>query len=179
MLERMGRRLATGAAESIDPNERDAAMVVDGLRRIVRALRHSARLAEQRLGVSSAQLVVLQEVAAAEGCSINDLAARTCTDQSSVSLVVTRLERTGYVERRASSADGRRTEVLLTRAGRGLLGRAPEVTRVRLLAGLARLAPSRRKALGTLLAELVNAIETTAAVPPMLAGPARGRRLRA
>ena len=98
---------------------------MEGLRRIVRSLRHSARLTERRLGISAAQLFVLHEVAANERCSINELAERTLTDQSSVSLVVTRLERAGYVERHVSPSDGRRTEVVLTRAGRRLPGRAP------------------------------------------------------
>src|SRR5690242_4975816 len=106
--------------------DRDARAIMDALRRIVRALRQSARLTEARLGISAAQLFVLHEVATAGAESINALAERTLTDQSSVSLVVTRLERRGLVVRRDAPDDRRRTAVAATAAGRRLLGHAPE-----------------------------------------------------
>jgi DNA-binding MarR family transcriptional regulator len=140
---------------------------MDALRRIVRALRRSARLTEASLGISAAQLFVLHEVAAAGIESINALAERTLTDQSSVSLVVTRLEQRGLVARRDSPHDRRRTGVVVTAAGRRLLDRAPEVTQVRLLGGLARMTTTERTTLARLLASLVGAIEETDVVPPM------------
>lgn len=140
---------------------------MDGLRRIVRALRQSARLTEARLGISAAQLFVLHEVAAAGAESINALAERTLTDQSSVSLVVTRLERRGLVARRDDPGDRRRTAVAVTAAGRRLLARAPEVTQLRLLGALARMPAADRTTLARLLSALVGAVEETDAVPPM------------
>jgi DNA-binding MarR family transcriptional regulator len=139
---------------------------MDALRRIMRALRRSGRLAESRLGISAAQLFVLHEVSAGEA-SITELAARTLTHQSSVSLVVTRLERAGLVARRPDGRDRRRTRVVLTAAGRRRLARAPEVLQVRLLASLARLTPSERSTLARALEKLVDAVEKTHAVPPM------------
>jgi DNA-binding MarR family transcriptional regulator len=140
---------------------------MDALRRIMRALRRSGRLAESRLGISAAQLFVLHEVAATGEASINELAARTLTHQSSVSLVVTRLERAGLVVRRRHGRDRRRTRVVLTPAGRRRLARAPEVLQVRLLASLARLTPPERSTLARALEKLVDAVEKTHAVPPM------------
>jgi DNA-binding MarR family transcriptional regulator len=140
---------------------------MDGLRRIVRALRQSARLTEARLGISAAQLFVLHEVAAAGAESINALAERTLTDQSSVSLVVTRLERRGLVARRDDPGDRRRTAVAITAAGRRLLARAPEVTQLRLLGALERMPAPDRTTLARLLSSLVGAVEEIDAVPPM------------
>ena len=140
---------------------------MDALRRIVRALRQSARLTEARLGISAAQLFVLHEVATAGAESINALAERTLTDQSSVSLVVTRLERRGLVVRRDAPDDRRRTAVAATAAGRRLLGHAPEVTQLRLLGALARMSTADRTTLARLLVSLVGAVEETDAVPPM------------
>jgi DNA-binding MarR family transcriptional regulator len=112
---------------------------MDSLRRIVRALRLSARDAERSAGVSGAQLFVLQALAEQRASSLNDLAERTLTDQSSVSVVVKRLVDRKLVARKASPDDARRIELSLTTAGRRLLARCPEPTQARLLAALRRL----------------------------------------
>src|SRR3954454_1713862 len=73
--------------------------VLNSLRQIVRSLRVSSRAAEQRVGLSGAQLFVLSCLARQSPCSVNDLAVRTATDQSSVSVVVSRLVALGHVRR--------------------------------------------------------------------------------
>jgi DNA-binding MarR family transcriptional regulator len=117
--------------------------VVDGLRRIFRQLRLSAREAERGAGISSAQLFVLLSLAQGSAASLNELADRTVTDQSSVSVVVKRLVARGMVARKASREDARRIELTLTAAGRRMLARCPEPTQVRLVSALRRL--SRRE----------------------------------
>ncbi|MBK7976957.1 MAG: winged helix-turn-helix transcriptional regulator [Deltaproteobacteria bacterium] len=140
---------------------------MDALRRIVRSLRQSARAAEDRLGISAAQLFVLHEVGRGSKLSINELAERTLTDQSSVSVVVKRLAEKRLVERQPSAEDARRTEVMLTARGRALLRNAPEATQVELIAGLDRLAPADRASLARLLTELVAGLETASSAAPM------------
>jgi DNA-binding MarR family transcriptional regulator len=70
----------TSVAESSDV---EIQRVLDAVRRIVRELRLSARAAESELGLSGAQLFVLQHLAQAEHLTVSDLAERTCTDPSS------------------------------------------------------------------------------------------------
>src|SRR5438046_715948 len=84
--------------------------VLDAIRRIVQALRESSRLAEATAGLSGAQLFVLRTVAESPGLSLNDLAERTRTHQSSVSVVVTRLAHEGLVQKGAARGDARRVE---------------------------------------------------------------------
>src|SRR4051812_1910780 len=69
----------------------EAREVLNALRQIVRSLRVSSRAAEQSVGLSGAQLFVLQCLARHSPCSVNELAVHTATDQSSVSVVVSRL----------------------------------------------------------------------------------------
>ena len=97
--------------------------VLNSLRRTVRAFRASAQAAEEVLGVSGAQHFVMQKLADAPALSLNDLAARTLTHKSSVSVVVSRLVERGYVRRERSSADGRSIVLTLTPAGRRALER--------------------------------------------------------
>jgi DNA-binding MarR family transcriptional regulator len=110
------------------------------------------------VGVSGAQLFVLQSLSEAQVASIGELALRTHTDQSSVSVVVARLARRGLVTRAESRADGRRAEVRLTVAGRALLRRSPESTQTRLIGALKGLPRERRQQLGHTLGDLVRAM---------------------
>jgi DNA-binding MarR family transcriptional regulator len=112
---------------------------MDALRRIVRGLRLTAREAERTAGISGAQLFVLQSLADGSASSVNELAERTCTDQSSVSVVVRRLVERGLVTRAPSKRDARRVELSLSATGRRLVKRCPEPTQARLLAGLRRM----------------------------------------
>ncbi|MCY1032489.1 MarR family winged helix-turn-helix transcriptional regulator [Corallococcus sp. BB11-1] len=120
---------------------------MDGLRQLVRLLRVSARASERQVGISGAQLFVLQELAEAGPCSINTLAERTLTHQSSVSVVVTKLIEQGLVRRSRSPQDGRRVEVALEPRGRTLLRKAPPMAQARLISGLRGLEPSVRAGL--------------------------------
>ncbi len=136
---------------------------MNGIRRIVRALRLSSRAAEKALGVSGAQLFVLQQLA--EGAarsdaapSIAQLADLTATDPSSVSVVVSRLVSRGLAARRASKSDARRAEVLITPAGRALLRRAPSPVQARMLESIATMDDDRRRHLVAGLEAIVSAM---------------------
>jgi DNA-binding MarR family transcriptional regulator len=133
--------------------------VVDSLRRIVRAFRLSARAVEGRLGISAAQLFVLHQLKDADASSIDELAARTLTHQSSVSVVVGRLAKRGLVIRRTGAVDARRTEIALTSRGRALLRAAPEVIQERLIGVLGRFRPAHLRTMARQLGTLVRALE--------------------
>lgn len=141
--------------------------VVDALRRVVRDLRLSARDAERAAGISGAQLFVLQALADASAASLNDLADRTLTDQSSVSVVVKRLVDRKLVARKPSSVDARRVELSLTAAGRRLLARCPEPTQMRLVAALRRLSPAEVQGLTRGLGALVREMGLETEAPRM------------
>jgi MarR family transcriptional regulator, lower aerobic nicotinate degradation pathway regulator len=140
---------------------------LDALRRIVQGIRLSASQAERQTGLSGAQLFVLQQLAEAPGQSLNALAARTRTHQSSVSTVVTRLVGRGLVSRRRDPADGRRLVLDLTAAGRDLLTGAPETAQSRLIAALERLPRPALRALVANLEALVAAVGMDAEPAPL------------
>lgn len=112
---------------------------MDGLRRIVHALRVATRASQRTVGLSGAQLFVLRQLQAAPDQSLGDLAIRTRTTPSSVSEVVSRLVRLGFVARATSDHDRRRAVLTLTASGTALVGTAGETVQDRLLAGFARL----------------------------------------
>ena len=109
------------------PGEPDAHLrdIMRAIRSLVAMLGQSARTVEQSTGVTNAQLFVLQLIREHGALSINDIAAAALTQQSAVSVIVTRLEREGFVTRTRSPEDARRVEVVLTAAGHRLLRNAP------------------------------------------------------
>ena len=141
--------------------------VLDAIRRIVQALRVSSRASEQRLGLSGAQLFVLQTLARQGAWSLNDLADRTATHQSSVSVVVDKLVARELVRRTQSRMDKRRVELSITAAGRKLLARAPEAAQERLITGLSLLPDGDRKGLARALSELARQMQVSEERPQL------------
>jgi DNA-binding MarR family transcriptional regulator len=154
----------------------DTRAVLDAVRRIVQALRESSRWSERSLGLSGAQLFVLQRLAEAPGISVNELAALTHTHQSSVSTVVTRLVERRLVRRTVSGADRRSVTLSLTAAGRRAAERAPDVPQDRLISAIDKLSPARRRQLAASLGELARAMDGIERVPAMFFED--GRRVR-
>src|SRR3989442_1394745 len=95
--------------------------ILDSIRRIVRVLRVASRAAEKDFGLSAAQLFVLHALAEGPALSLNEVAERTRTHQSSVSVVVQRLVDRGLVVRDSVAGDARRKGLSLTPAARPLL----------------------------------------------------------
>jgi DNA-binding MarR family transcriptional regulator len=172
-MSRRRPRSPDGAPDGGDPITREA---MDALRRIVRALRLASVEVEREVGISVAQLFVLKHLEGGTPRSINELAARTATDPSTVSGVVRRLLDAGLALRGISIRDGRRAEVTLTPRGAALLARAPAVPQAKMVAALGALPPARLKALAAGLVEL--AAELGAAEAPLFFEDTPPRRRR-
>lgn len=150
---------------------------LESMRRILQEVRVANRAVEQQLGISGAQLFVLEELARAPVDSLNELAARTATRHSSVSTVVARLVEGGLVVRRVARDDARRVELTVTPRARRLLQGAPPSAQARLLAAARSLRPGQ-------IAELEAGLDAwcegfVALKDAEAAMPRRGRRVAA
>lgn len=141
---------------------------MNAVRSIVRALRINTRAIELKMGISLAQLFVLQQLAERAADSLNDLAERTATHQSSVSVVVRRLVERGYVTRTSSSTDKRRIEIGLTPEGRKLLEDAPMTIQTQLVNALRQMERGEQETLADLLERWLTLGKIDLAAPPML-----------
>jgi DNA-binding MarR family transcriptional regulator len=138
-----------------DAQSGDVREVLDSIRQVVRTMRVSSRAAEKQLGLSSAQLLVLQRLASEGPMSLNDLAEQTQTHQSSASVVVSKLASRGLLVRVRSKGDARRLELSLSPKAKMLVRKAPLAAQDRLMKGLARMSKPERKQLATLLRKVV------------------------
>src|SRR5687768_8573229 len=136
----------------------DIGSILEALRSIVRELRLASREAEQRVGVHGAQLHALRQLTDSPTTSLTELAERTHTDISSVSVVVSRLVEQGLVARKSADDDRRRLSLGLTARGRALVRRAPETGTSRLLRAASSLSDREVHTLAVGLAKLTNGL---------------------
>ena len=138
------------------------------LRRIVRVLRLADREAEAAVGLSAAQLFVLQTLAETPGRSLAEVAELTLTDQSSVSTVVAKLVAKRLVARKTAANDRRRAELRLTAAGERTARTAPRVPQTRVADVVRAMTPELREALVRGLESLASGIGANEVQPRML-----------
>ncbi|HEY9227390.1 MAG TPA: MarR family winged helix-turn-helix transcriptional regulator [Gemmatimonadaceae bacterium] len=159
---------ATPKMSGTDPRANNATeRAMNAVRSIVRAFRINTRAVELKMGISLAQLFVLQQLSERPADSLNELAERTATHQSSVSVVVRRLVERGLVSRTPSSSDKRRIEIAVTPAGRTLLAGAPSTVSMELMSALDRMPSEDGDTLADLLERWLREAKIDLAVPPM------------
>jgi DNA-binding MarR family transcriptional regulator len=146
----------------------DSQRILDSIRRLVRFLRIHDRASQSQVGLSGAQLFVMRELGANPSLSLSDLAQRTLTDQSSVSVVVTRLVEAGFVSRDRDTHDARRLVLNLTKNGRAVLQKAPAAPQERLLEVFDGFPAADRKRLADLFTRVIDELGESGGIVPML-----------
>ncbi|MCA9630814.1 MAG: MarR family transcriptional regulator [Myxococcales bacterium] len=117
--------------------------------------------------LSTAQLFVLVQLNQGGSASIRELAERTMTDPSSVSVVVSKLATRGLVARTPDPGDKRRVTLRLTATGKRAVARAKDLPQVRMAEGLAQLPLGKRRQIAQSLELLVEAVGADDLVPRM------------
>jgi len=145
----------------------DSQRILDAIRRLVRLLRLTDRAAQSELGLSGAQLFVLHELGKTPSLSLSELAERTRTDQSSVSVVVTRLVDGGYVTRDRDKRDARRLVLNLSKSGRAVADKSPPVAQERIVEALERIPASERRRFADTFTKMIEDMGEARGVPPM------------
>lgn len=159
----------------------DAKRILNVVRQLVRTLRLFEKEAQARYGLGAAQMFILHVLRQHDDISLNELADRTATDQSSASLAVASLVRQGLVERGTSETDKRQVRLALTAKGRAMARKAPIAAQERLLESAAAMPAKDRTRLIAMLRTLVRGMGATEERVPMLfqdeeAKPSRSRR---
>ncbi|MFK7885878.1 MAG: MarR family winged helix-turn-helix transcriptional regulator [Gammaproteobacteria bacterium] len=119
-----------------------------------------ADLYEKRFKLSIPQWRAMAVIGRFDGLSARDVAERTAMDKVAVSRALKRLETAGYLHRRMSTEDRRRSVLRLTREGRTIYDQIAPIAvdyETRLLEVLQ---PSERDALTNLLERLMHHART-------------------
>lgn len=159
----MSARARDGAA--VD----DAKAILNRVRRLVRALRSYDKQAQARHGFGAAQMFILHVLQQEDALSMNELADRTATDQSSASLAVGKLIVEGYVRRETGVEDRRQVRLTLTAKGRAVVRKTPPAAQARIMDSVQEMSRAERTKLMALLDKLVAGMEPAPAEgAPML-----------
>jgi MarR family transcriptional regulator, organic hydroperoxide resistance regulator len=151
----VARRARRGASTTLN----DAASIVVGLRRIVRALELYSQEVRRGFGLTAPQLWALKTLGRTGPITTGELARALLVHQSSTSLLVQRLEKRGAVRRVRQKDDRRFVRIELTERGATLAAKAPAATQGRLLHGLEAMPPARIRVIRRAIDDLVGLME--------------------
>lgn len=103
--------------------------VVHRLTQAARATRVRTGSQLTRIGLHAGQDAVLKALAETDGLTMSDLAATLSVQPPTVTKMVSRLAAQGYIERRASTGDGRQAQVFLTEQGKETVAELDKILR--------------------------------------------------
>jgi len=99
--------------------------VLIAIRRVIQSIDlHSKHLVKQ-FGLTGPQLIILREISQTDKITASDISKAISLSQATVTGVLDRLEKRGYLVRKRSKQDRRRTLVEITASGNHILATAP------------------------------------------------------
>jgi len=110
----------------------------------------------------------LHELGKSPSLSLSELAEKTRTDQSSVSVVVTRLVEGGYLMRDRDKRDARRLVLNLTKSGRAIAEKSPPAAQERIIEALERVSAADRKRFADVFAKIIEELGESRGAAPMI-----------
>jgi DNA-binding MarR family transcriptional regulator len=139
----------------------DTVEIVQGLRRIVKALHSYSQDVRKAYGLTGPQLWALKTLQGNGRLSTGRLAGALAVHQSSTSILIDRLVKRGLVRRLRGSLDHRFVDMELTRRGAELAADAPEPAQGRLLHALQAMSPREVRQIRHAVDRLVQAMEAS------------------
>jgi DNA-binding MarR family transcriptional regulator len=139
----------------------DTAEIVQGLRRIVKALHTYSQDVRTAYGLTGPQLWALKTLQRTGRMSTGRLASALAVHQSSASILLDRLDKRGLVRRIRGRLDHRFVDIELTKRGAALATDAPEPAQGRLLHALEAMPPRQVRSIRHAVDRLVHAMEAT------------------
>jgi DNA-binding MarR family transcriptional regulator len=110
--------------------------VMQSLRRIFKAIQDYSHEVSEKFGITGPQLWALKTISQNESLSLSDLGKRMYLHPSTITGVIDRLEKKGYVTRNRDQVDRRVIYVQLTAEGKRLAKRAPNPAQGKMIYGL-------------------------------------------
>jgi len=145
--------------------------VIVALRRIIRTVDLHSRALARCHGLTGPQLLVLKIVGERERPTMGEIAEAVHLSQATITGVLDRLERKGFVRRTRDDPDRRKIRVVLAPAAESVLANAPPLLQESFAAGFAALQEWERVQILSSLERLVALMEAGAlAAEPLLMG---------
>ena len=140
---------------------RDVAIseIMQSLRRIIKSLQDYSQTVYSHFGITGPQLWALKTLSKRGSLSLGELSEGMYLHPSTVSGVVDRLEKKGYVVRNRTEKDRRVIKVQLTPKGKIVVKRAPNPVQGKMIYGLRKLKKEKLILIDESVQELVRIME--------------------
>ncbi len=130
--------------------------IMHSLRQIFRAIQDYSQEVSKKFGITGPQLWALKTLFADGSLSLGDLSNKMYLHPSTVSGVVDRLEKKGYVVRDRGQKDRRVVTVALTPKGKKLVKKAPNPIQGKMVYGLRKLEARKLNSIYAAIQKLVE-----------------------
>jgi DNA-binding MarR family transcriptional regulator len=160
-----------GMSDSGETRASTIAGVVDNLRRVFQVVHGYSKRAERVGGLTGPQLWAVTVLSEAGPVRVSELARRMYLHPSTVVGILDRLEARGIAARTRSRADRRVVTAALTRKGKNLVAKVPEVAQGLLLTGLEGLSERDLEAVSAGLDVVVRILGARRLPPRLLFSP--------
>ncbi len=107
------------------PNRTTSDRVIIALRKIIQAIDMNSKKLVKRVGLTGPQLVILQEISRCGEVTAGEIARAVSLSQATVTGILERMEKRGFLARKRSEHDKRRVMVRITDTGKQVLKDAP------------------------------------------------------
>ncbi len=133
--------------------------IMQSLRRIFKAIQDYSHEVSNKFGITGPQLWALKTISQNGKLSSGELTKKMYLHPSTITGVVDRLEKKGYVSRDRGQEDRRVTNVQLTPQGKKLVKRAPNPVQGKMIYGLRRLKKEKLNSIYDSVNKLVEIME--------------------
>jgi MarR family transcriptional regulator for hemolysin len=159
--------LPDAAASAVQEDEREVGFVIADVARLMRTV-FDRRV--RRLGLTRAQWLVLNRLHRYPGATQSELAEMLEVEKATAGRIVDRMERHGWVVRRADAADRRVNRLHLTPTAARIEAQLKEIGEATVDDALALLAPHERAEFAALIGRVKRRLQAMTEAEP--AGPA-------
>jgi MarR family transcriptional regulator, organic hydroperoxide resistance regulator len=133
--------------------------IMQSLRRIFKAIHNYSSEVSDRFGITGPQLWALNTISKDEGLPLGALSEKMYLRPSTITGLVDRLEKRGYVVRERDQRDRRVVKILLAPKGKALVKKGPNPIQGRMIYGLRNLRRGELRSIYDSIQRLVKIME--------------------
>lgn len=148
--------------------DRVIAEITDDLRRIFQAVHSYTRRAKKASGLTGPQLWAIKMIADSGSIRVSDLSRKMYLHPATVIGILDRLACLDLIKRTRSRKDRRVVHVSLTKAGKEVVGRSPEVAQGMIVSGLEALSAQGLVKISDGMKEMVKILQAQELPPKLL-----------
>jgi MarR family transcriptional regulator, organic hydroperoxide resistance regulator len=145
--------------------------IVDNLRRIFQAVNTHSRRAKKESGLTGPQLWAIRMIDGSGPIKVSDLSRKMYLHPATVVGILDRLERVKLVKRVRSLRDRRLVHVNLTKKGRDIVRKSPEVAQGLMVSGLESISMQKLNKISRGMGEMARILRVEERAPKLLLSP--------